>query len=104
MYRKGFSAEQIALQRNLKLGTIWNHFEQLIEHGHLPVQSILSYEKIKSITAANRSEKEKLTTIMLRISGSDVTFDEIACVRASLIWRMKLRMIAAHSWKRKKLV
>jgi hypothetical protein len=104
LFKQGLSIEQIADQRKRKIGTVWSHLEDLIEHGHLSVRSVVSPNKVAIIRSVIKSEKEKLVTVMSRLPVNTVTFDEIACVRASLIRRARLRMPSTKKWIKRNFV
>jgi len=82
-YRSGFDIKEIALKQKVKESTIWAHLINLIEHKQLSVWEILPREKLINILGKIYSHKEKLRDIKKRLN-SEITFDEIACVMASI--------------------
>ncbi len=52
MVSKGMTAEQIAEERGLAVGTIESHFAKLVELGVLPVTKFLQEEEVTEITTA----------------------------------------------------
>ncbi len=88
LLRSGIKAEEIALQRNLKPTTIYNHLAQSIESGHVELQQVveLTENEIKTIQNALSTfgdESRKLKPVYDALDG---TFDYhlLRCVQASL--------------------
>ncbi|MBS3099510.1 helix-turn-helix domain-containing protein [Candidatus Pacearchaeota archaeon] len=83
-FRKGMSIEEIALKEGIKEATVWGHLINLIEHGQLSVWQVLPYDKVRKIFNKIYSHKERLRNIKKRIKDDTTTYDEIACVMASI--------------------
>ena len=90
LIKKGFTVRQIAEARSIKEGTVWNHFSNLIEHGQLPVWRIMPKRKIVKIISKIRDPSESLKQIKDRIKDNNISYDEIACVRAHLKMKEKI--------------
>lgn len=87
---KGRFIEEIARERGLKVDTIWEHIIKLIEHGQLAVWSVLPKKKIVYLLQRMKNFEEPLKQIKERIYDKRITYNEIACVRAHL--KMKERI------------
>jgi len=90
LVQKGCTVRQIAEARSIKEGTVWNHFANLIEHGQLPIWRIMSKRKIVKIITKIRDPSVSLKQIKDRIRDKDISYDEIACVRAHLKMKEKI--------------
>ena len=91
-YKKGLKVNEVALKQNVKESTIWNHLIKLIEFNQLSVWEVLPRNKIYLILRKIYSPKERLRDIKKRFKNNCPTYDEIACVMAS---------IKSKRWKRK---
>lgn len=83
-YKKGLTICEIAKKENVKESTVWGHVINLIEHKQLSVWNILSHDKIHKIIKKIYIRKERLRDIKKRIKDNLITYDEIACVMASI--------------------
>ena len=83
LLKKGLTVEQIARQRNIKAGTVWQHIQILVEHHQIKLRDILANDKIKIILKNIKSTNDKLKEIKDKINNKNITFDEIACVLAN---------------------
>ena len=83
-YKKGMSIKEIALKQGIKEATVWGHLINLIEHRQVSVWEVLPREKIHRILNKMYSHKERLRDIKKRLKNTDVNYDEIACVMASI--------------------
>ncbi|MFH1425414.1 MAG: reverse transcriptase domain-containing protein [archaeon] len=92
-YRKGENIREIAEKQGIKEATVWGHLINLIEYGQLSVWEVLPRDKVYEITKKIYSHKEMLKDVKKRFRDSSVTYDEIACVMAS---------IKSKRWRRKK--
>ncbi|MFH1053360.1 MAG: reverse transcriptase domain-containing protein [Candidatus Woesearchaeota archaeon] len=102
LFRKGLSVEQIAKQRGIKIGTVWEHFATLIEHNQLSLWKILPKEKINKILPQIFSPLDKLKTIKERINEDNVSYDEINCCLAYVKFKNKKRnIVQLCSWYQK---
>ena len=90
-YKKGLSIKEIAIREGIKESTAWGHLINLIEHKQLSVWEVLPREKILKILNKIYSHKERLRDIKRRLKDASITYDEIACVIASIkskrIWK-----------------
>ncbi|MBI5392731.1 helix-turn-helix domain-containing protein, partial [Candidatus Woesearchaeota archaeon] len=82
LLKKKISIKDIALGRNIKESTVWEHIAQLIEFNQLFVYDIIQKEKADKIRRCIRNENDKLKEIMQKINDKSVTFNEINCVLA----------------------
>lgn len=83
-YKNGLSISEIAKKEGIKEATVWSHLINLIEHRQLSVWQVLPSEKARMIFDKIYSPKEKLRNIKKRFKKDVVTYDEIACVIASI--------------------
>ena len=100
LVKKGLGITEIAKEREIKEGTVWKHFSNLIEHGQLAVWKILSRKKILIILPHIKNGEESLSKIKERISFH-VSFDEVECVRAHV--RLKEKIAEKNKKKNKQL-
>jgi hypothetical protein len=89
LLKKGLSTKDIARERIIKESTVWSHLENLIEHGQLSIWCILSKKKIIKIMLSIKSSSDELKIIKTRFADKNITYNEIACVRAHI--KMKKR-------------
>ena len=83
-YKKGLKINEISLKQGIKESTVWEHLIDLIEYKQLSVWQILPKEKIYKILNKIYSHKERLRDIKKRIRDDKITYDDIACVMASI--------------------
>jgi len=90
-FKKGLSIKEIALKYEIREATVWEHLANLIEHRQLLVWQVLPREKIEEILKNIYSHKEWLRKIKKRIHDDAITYDEIACVMASVKSKRKFK-------------
>ena len=83
-YKKGLNIKEIAIKEGIKEATVWGHLINLIEHRQLSVWQVLPSDKANKIFRKIYSHKERLRDIKRRIKDDSITYDEIACVMASI--------------------
>ncbi|HRZ85284.1 MAG TPA: reverse transcriptase domain-containing protein [Candidatus Paceibacterota bacterium] len=83
-YKKGLSIKEIAIKQRIKESTVWGHLANLIEHKQLSIWQVIDNEKARKIFNKIYSPKERLRDIKKRIKDNSITYDEIACVMASI--------------------
>jgi retron-type reverse transcriptase len=83
-YKKGLSIKEIAIKEGIKEATVWGHLANLIEHKQLSVWQVVPYDKAHKIFKKIYSSKERLRDIKKRLKDDSITYDEIACVIASI--------------------
>ncbi|MBI3033114.1 helix-turn-helix domain-containing protein [Candidatus Woesearchaeota archaeon] len=93
LLKKNVSIKDIALGRNIKEATVWEHIAQLIEFNQLFVYDVIQKEKAEKIKRCIRTEKDKLKEIMQKVNDKSVTFNEINCVLASVKARHRKKSI-----------
>jgi hypothetical protein len=99
LLHKGLTIPEIAQDRKIKEGTVWDHIINLIEYGQISVWNILPKSKIVHLLRIITDSEEPLKQIRERLKTKRITFNEIACVRAHL--KMK-RKIACDKMERRK--
>ncbi len=83
-YKNGLNIKEIAIKQGIKESTVWGHLINLIEHRQLSVWQVLPSDKANKIFKKIYSHKERLKDIKRRIKDDSITYDEIACVMASI--------------------
>lgn len=91
LLRKGKSVQEISKERMIKEATVWEHIINLIEHGQLAVWTILPKKKIVYLLQKIKSSDEPLKQIKERIYDKRITYDEIACARAHVKMKDKIK-------------
>ena len=91
MFGKGISIKEIAVKRGIKEATIWEHLVNLIEHKQISVWNVLSENKIFKILDKVFTRKDRLMDIKKRLNDSSISFDEIACIMASIKSKRKYK-------------
>ncbi|MBU0894782.1 MAG: helix-turn-helix domain-containing protein [Nanoarchaeota archaeon] len=84
LFSKRLSIKKIAIKRDIKESTVWEHLANLIEHKQISVFNVLSKKRIFKIYSKIRNKKDKLKDIKSRIKYNSITFDEINCVLACI--------------------
>jgi len=92
-YKNGLNIKEIAVKEGIKESTVWGHLINLIEHRQLSVWQVVSNDKANKIFKKIYSCKERLRDIKKRLKDNSITYDEIACVMAS---------IKSKRWKKNK--
>lgn len=93
-YRNKLSIKEIAVKERIKESTVWGHLIHLIEYKQLSVWQILPRNKILKILKKIYSHKERLRDIKKRLKSDSITYDDVACVVASIKSKRK--------WKKNK--
>jgi len=83
-YKKELKIKDIALKQGIKESTVWEHLISLIEHKQLSIWEVLPREEINLIINKIYSPKDRLRDIKKRLRKESITYDEIACVMASV--------------------
>jgi hypothetical protein len=90
LLKKHVPLERIAIERNIKEGTVWAHIEHLIEYGQISIWKIMPKNKIVGVLCKIKSGSETLKEIKSKLSDKTITYNEIACVKA--YFKMKQRI------------
>ena len=96
LWRKGRSIENIAQERDIKKGTVWQHLANLIEYNQLSVWKVLHPDKVKLILQRIISKNDRLKDIKDRINNESVSFDGINCVLAYVKSKNRVKNVAFH--------
>jgi len=91
LLHKGFSIAEITQIRNIKEGTVWDHLINLIENGQISVWKVMPKAKIIRLLNIIKDCDEPLKQIRERLNTNSITFNEIACVRAHLKMKQKIK-------------
>ena len=84
MFCNGLKIKELAEKREIKEGTVWKHLINLIGHKQISVSQVLSNKKIKLIVNKMYKKEDGMKAIKKRLKNYDVSYDEIACVLASI--------------------
>ena len=102
LYKKGKTIAKIAEERDIKVGTVWEHLQNLIEYNQLSVWKILPKEKIHTILRHIHSEQDFLKDIKDRCKDDNIAYDEIGCVLAYVRSSNRKKNIMYHfKWYQK---
>jgi hypothetical protein len=80
LFKSGKNIEEIALERNLTIGTIETHLIYFIENNQIELSEILSAEKIKIISSAANKVDIKNSKSIKDIVPEDISYGEIRMV------------------------
>ena len=83
LFRKNKSIKEIAEIRGIKSATVWSHIQELIKYHKIKLTEVLSKDKISKIFTITRTTK-KLKEIKEKLEDNTITYDEIACVLATI--------------------
>jgi len=90
-FSKGMNPKEISFREGIKEGTVWGHLANLIEHRQLSIWEVIPSDKARRIFNKIYSRKERLRDIKKRIRDDSITYDEIACVMASIKSKTKYK-------------
>ncbi len=83
LFKSGKSIPEIAVERNLKLGTIESHLSEYVASGLIAVEELISSEKLSRIESAlENPERTSLSQIKQNV-GDDVSYGELRFVIAA---------------------
>ena len=82
LYSKDKSVEEIAIERNLAVSTIYTHMYHLISNGLISVHEVISEEKINQVIEVyNKFKNEPKLKELL---PETISYEEIRCVIANI--------------------
>ena len=84
MFSKRTKIKDIAQKREIKEETVWKHLINSIEHKQILVSQVLPNKKIKLIVNKIYNKKDGLKAIKGRLKSQKISYNEIACVLASI--------------------
>lgn len=84
MHKEGLTIEDIAEKRGLVPGTIEGHLSHYVSTGDIDIQSIMTTEKIKTITKVIKEVKDGGSADVKALLGDDFSYGEIKMVKAHL--------------------
>ncbi len=91
LLNKRLTITEIANVRGVKEGTVWDHIANLIEYGQVSIWNIMPKRKIAWLLRVITDSEEPLKQIRERLKSKKVTFNEMACVRAHLKMKGKIK-------------
>ncbi|MBQ6063215.1 MAG: helix-turn-helix domain-containing protein [Prevotella sp.] len=81
LYQQGLTPTQIAKQRDLTVGTIFNHLARYVKSGAIPIDKLVPEEKLHAIEQAiQKVGYDQNTTVIKEHCPEDVTYDDIRLV------------------------
>lgn len=84
MFKEGKSIEEIAKERNLVTSTIENHLSHYVESGDIPIEEILSKEKIALIEPFVKNMTDNKIKAVKEQLGDAASYGEIRLVMSAL--------------------
>ncbi len=84
LYKEGKSLKEIAIYRNLKLGTIETHMTRWIEDGSVDINDFIEKEKLNKLIEFMKNYEETPLSEIINSSPVETTFSELRWVRAYL--------------------
>ncbi len=91
LFLKGLTISEKNKKRNLKEDTIWNHLANLIENRQIPLIKVLPKDKIYKVLIKVYGKRDRLKSIKKKLNDEKITYNEIACVMASIKSRRKYK-------------
>jgi hypothetical protein len=88
LFQAGKSPEAIAKERSLALGTVHGHLTHFVAKGKLPVDKLLSPEKLQLIMGA-MTEADMSARELKEILGEEIGYGEIKLAQAHVEWQME---------------
>ncbi|RYY86022.1 MAG: hypothetical protein EOO15_15505 [Chitinophagaceae bacterium] len=90
LFQSGKSIDEIAVQRNLAIGTIESHLAQFVREGRLAISAIVAEEKVGHIQKVmDEVGMESLGAVKSRL-GDEYTFGEIRAVLNHRLYEQKI--------------
>ena len=92
LFRLGYSVEKIAMSRNLKADTVYNHLTKYLESGAIELAEVvdLPTTEINAVTAVLKSlsheQKQALKPVFEHFNGQ-YSYGLLRCIRAGLLWK-----------------
>jgi len=80
LFERGYSPEQIAVQRKLTLGTIVSHFATLVASDRLSIHEVLEDSKIQQIEKAIKKANSLKLTLIKENCPDNITYHDIKIV------------------------
>ncbi|MCF7798990.1 helix-turn-helix domain-containing protein [Candidatus Woesearchaeota archaeon] len=96
LINKGLNVKQIAKERNIKEGTVWNHIANSVQHHQLPLKRVMETYKVRKILNAITSPENKLKEIKNRIKDDSISYNEIQVVLANVKGKHKKKSISYY--------
>jgi len=92
-FKQGLPPEQIAVLRQLKPSTIYNHLAQAIEMGQVPLRQVINLKEeeiheIEDKLLERPIEEQDSLKPVFEVFGGEYSYEILRCVRAHL-WQRK---------------
>lgn len=84
LFQSGKTLEQIAKERNLKLGTIESHMTRWIENGTIDIYKLMEKKKVKNISKHMMGKEEISFNELMQEVKIETTYSELRWVKAFL--------------------
>jgi uncharacterized protein YpbB len=86
LFQQGLSPSQIAKERSLTMGTIYNHLTRYVESGDIPIDMLVADEKRKAIEKViHEIGLDKNISVIKEHCPDDITYEEIRLVLKQVI-------------------
>ncbi len=80
MFKAGKNVEEIANERHLTTGTIWNHLAYFVPTGEIKMADLIPKEKIKAIQQIMTTNKFENLTELKQIAGDNYSWNELRLI------------------------
>ncbi|MDI1235180.1 MAG: helix-turn-helix domain-containing protein [bacterium] len=94
LFSKGYSMEQIAMQRSMSPSTIATHLADLISMGQVKIEDLVSEENVVLIAKVFKASPDKTLTEIKGILGDTFSYNELRYVKNHLIALGELEGVA----------
>jgi hypothetical protein len=84
LFLEGKTIEEIAQIRTMTLGTLYGHFIKLVGEGKVPIEKLVSTDRLATIKAAIMKLTDNSILPAKELLGEDFSFDEIRLVKAHI--------------------
>lgn len=84
LFNEGKSIEDIAIERNFHVSTIFGHLSTFVLKGKLELNRIVDEEKIKLIATCVLQHPDKNLTELKQLLSDDIEYNEIRCIKELL--------------------
>ena len=90
LFQQGLSPSQIAKERSLTMGTIYNHLTRYVESGDIPIDMLVADEKRQAIEGViHEIGLDKNISVIKEHCPDDITYEEIRLVLKQVILHME---------------
>ncbi|MBI5392720.1 helix-turn-helix domain-containing protein [Candidatus Woesearchaeota archaeon] len=90
LFKINRSVEDVALKRNLKINTIYDHLEDCILHKIVAIEEVISEEKRDKMKNIIQPREHRRLSELKQLLPKEISYNEIKCYLASLRAKMVL--------------